>query len=92
MKPTWANLVAAAAKSAGLPEAHVRRSVLHLLRHAFEACRATGRVTLPKFLTLRTRTLKPKKVQHPVTHEVTVVPPRRVIAARVTARWRRLDG
>lgn len=92
MKPTWANLVAAAAKSTGLPEAHVKRSVLHLLKHAFEAAKATGRVQIPRFLTLRTRTTKARRIRNPATREVTTLPARRVMAARVTARWRRLDG
>lgn len=92
MRPSWANLVAAAAESTGLTEADVRRSVRHLLRHAFEAAKATGHVEIPTFFSLRTLTMKPRRIRHPVTQELTTLPSRRVMAARVTARWRRLDG
>ena len=89
MKPTFANLVAAAAASTRLKPAHVRRAVVHLLRHAFEATWATGHVVIPGFVTLRTGTSKSRRIKNPVSGEAMVLPAGRVMAARVVRKWRR---
>lgn len=92
MKPTHANLVAAAAKASGLPVAHVHRAVREYLTQAFEATWATGRVVVAGFLTLRTGKHKARRLLNPNTGEPMELPAERVMAARVTKHWRRRRG
>lgn len=87
--PTFAELVAQAARSSGLPRAHVRRAAKHLLKFAFEACWTHGHAELPGYLTLRTGMVKARKLRNPVSGETMELPAARVMAARVTRRWRR---
>lgn len=92
MRPTHANLVAAAAESTGLPAAHVRLAVHEYLRIAFEATWATGRVAIPGYLNLRTGLHKARRVANPQTGELMTLPAERLMAARVSKHWRRRRG
>lgn len=89
MRPTHANLIAAAAESAGLPQSHVRRAVTEYLRHAFEATWETGRVSIPGYLNLRTGLHKARRIDNPQTGEPMHLPAERLMAARVSKHWRR---
>lgn len=89
---TYVDHVAAAAKSARMPAAHIRRAVAHLLTHVFKSGWKTGRAQIPGFLNLRTGVHKARRVVNPQTGELMTLPAEWLMGARVAKRWRRRRG
>lgn len=87
--PTFAELVAHAAATSRLTRKDVRLAAKHLLNAVMESCWRYGNAEIPGYLSVRTGLAKARNIRNPVTGEPMRLPAARVMAARVSRRWRR---
>lgn len=91
MRPTFANLLAAAADRAGLTQKATRQAVEAFIAQLPDAVWQSGRVNVPGLGSFRVRSRKPRRIASPqgtfIKHMT--LPAMRVVACRVSSSWRR---